>query len=110
MKSLRTYWVLIFCSCNMSYVMNHHIISQEDFTDFIIEYEKNTKMKQYPYYQGTDSSHHHFIVRYMDSWKWFDIRKDQIQLKDQRPYCKTSSCGLGYYRVDPLNNYRVLSD
>ena len=57
-------------------------------------------------YQGSDATQHHFISRYMDEWVWFKIPRKDIQLKEEKPLSKqTSSTPLGYYYVDPLQNF-----
>ncbi|WP_153798510.1 hypothetical protein [Foetidibacter luteolus] len=61
-------------------------------------------------YQGSDTSTHHFISRIMDEWIWFAIKRADLILTDERPYKKTSSVRLGYYYVDPAEDFAKIKD
>ena len=58
-------------------------------------------------YQGTDEKYHHFIahVLLMDNWAIIKIKKEDLNIDDERPYSNSSSSPLGYYFVDPSNNF-----
>jgi len=61
-------------------------------------------------YQGSDTSVHHFISRIMDEWIWFNIRRSELKIADERPYKQTSSTPLGYYYVDATKNFVKIKD
>lgn len=56
-------------------------------------------------YQGSDSTKHYFISRVMDEWVWFEIKKSELTISDERPHPAPKDKGLGYYYVDPKNNF-----
>ena len=57
-------------------------------------------------YQGSDTSNHYFISRILDDWMWFTVKRAGLILADERVYKKTSSAPLGYYYVDPSNEFK----
>jgi len=61
-------------------------------------------------YQGSDTSTHHFISRVNDEWAWFNIKRTDLMLKDERQYKTTSSARLGYYYVDPTKDFVKTKD
>ena len=56
-------------------------------------------------YQGSDDQYHHFITRVFDEWVYIEINKIELNIDDERPYSNLSSSPLGYYFVDPSNNF-----
>ena len=74
------------------------------------------KNKAYPtwhgwlLYQGSDTVTHHFISRVMDEWIWFNIKRTDLVLTDERPYKTTSSARLGYYYVDATKEFIKIKD
>ncbi len=56
-------------------------------------------------YQGSDSLYHHFISRIMDEWVFFQIKKEELKLVEEKTYNQTSSSPLGYYYVDATNGF-----
>lgn len=57
-------------------------------------------------YQGSDTTNHYFISRIMDDWMWFTVKRSDLNLADEQVYKKTSSAPLGYYYVDPLDEFK----
>ncbi len=72
--------------------------------------------KQYPtwhgwlLYRGSDSLSHHFISRVMDEWVWFNIKRAELNITDERMYNQTSSAPLGYYYVDATKDFIKIKD
>jgi len=46
----------------------------------------------------------------MDEWIWFNIRRSELKIADERPYKQTSSTPLGYYYVDATKNFVKTKD
>jgi len=61
-------------------------------------------------YQGSDTVTHHFISRWMDEWVWFNIKRTDLEVKDERQYKTTSSARLGYYYVDATKDFVKIKD
>jgi len=61
-------------------------------------------------YQGSDTATHHFISRVMDEWIWFNIKRTELTVKDERQYKTTSSAPLGYYYVDATKDFVKIKD
>ncbi|HYV95398.1 MAG TPA: hypothetical protein VE978_26730 [Chitinophagales bacterium] len=61
-------------------------------------------------YQGSDSLSHHFISRVMDEWVWFNIKRTDLTITDERAYKQTSSAPLGYYYVDATKGFAKIKD
>jgi hypothetical protein len=59
-------------------------------------------------YQGSDRKQHHYIVRVMDSWTFFQIQREELAPKDERPFPSASSAQMYYYLVDPLHEFEKL--
>jgi hypothetical protein len=74
-------------------------------------YSESKKNEPYAWdgilYQGTDDKYHHFIARVlsMDNWAIIKIKKKDLNIDDEQPYLNHSSSPLGYYFVDPSNNF-----
>jgi hypothetical protein len=61
-------------------------------------------------YQGSDSLTHHFISRVMDEWRWFNIKRTELNITDERIYSRTSSAPFGYYYVDASKDFIKIED
>ena len=61
-------------------------------------------------YQGSDTLNHYFISRYMDYWQFLQVRRSDIKIADERAYKLTSSAPLGYYYIDPLDDFKKVKD
>jgi hypothetical protein len=61
-------------------------------------------------YQGSDTATHHFISRVMDEWIWFNIKRADLAIKDERQYKTTSSAPLGHYYVDATKDFVKIKD
>jgi hypothetical protein len=74
------------------------------------------EQKKYPtwhgllLYQGSDSLAHHFISRVMDQWIWFNIKRSDLEVKEERESDKSSSARLGYYYVDATKDFVKVKD
>jgi hypothetical protein len=75
-----------------------------------IKENKNSTWQGMLLYQGSDTATHHFISRINDEWVWFNIRKAELQLTDERPYQRSSSSALGYYYADGLKDFIKIKD
>lgn len=73
------------------------------------ENNKNSPWKGCLLYQGSDTLHHYFISRVMDEFVWFNVSREQLKMNDEIPYKNlTSNNPLGYYYVDPLNDFKIV--
>lgn len=61
-------------------------------------------------YQGSDSLSHHFISRVMDEWVWFNIKRTDLTITDERVHKPVSSAPLGYYYVDATKGFIKIKD
>ena len=61
-------------------------------------------------YQGSDSLYHYFVARITDNWQWFKIKRSELGMADERVHKATSSGPLGYYYVDPEQEFRKVKD
>jgi hypothetical protein len=63
-------------------------------------------------YQGSSSKWHYFTARVIsvDNWATIQIRREELNVADERPYPMPSSAGLGYYFVDPSREFVKLRD
>ena len=59
------------------------------------------------HYRGTDSKYHYFNYRSMDDFVLIRIKKEEIDLPDERPPIAASAKPFpGYYAVDPLYGFK----
>jgi len=56
-------------------------------------------------YRGTDNQSHHFLSQFIDKWVFLTIKKDELDLPEEKPYKTDSTVKLGYYYVDPNNHF-----
>jgi hypothetical protein len=61
-------------------------------------------------YQGSDTTTHHFIARIVDDFFWFNIKRAELILTDERQYQTTSSASFGYYYVDAAKDFIKIKD
>jgi len=62
-------------------------------------------------YQGSDTVSHHFTTRVMDDFIWFEIKIKDLKMIEIHPYKGITSSGpLGYYWVDPFNDFIKIKD
>lgn len=61
-------------------------------------------------YKGSDSATHYFIAREMDQWHWFRVNKTALEVPELRAHSMASNARLGYYYVDPRDNFRKVKD
>jgi len=63
------------------------------------------------YYRGSDEKHHYFSIRAIDRWILMKVVKKEIIITDQKPLeTYTSENYLGYYAVDPQNDFKKIED
>lgn len=116
-KSMRRLFIwAVFLTLTMA--SSQTVIAQSSVsfrkTDWTVSEVKEwaEKQKAYPtwygllMYQGSDTLKHHFISRVMDEWVWFDIKRTDIKIAEEKPVQKkTSSTPLGYYYVDATKDF-----
>jgi len=61
-------------------------------------------------YRGTDSQSHHFLSQFIDKWVFLTIKKNELELPEEKPYRVDSTVKLGYYYVDPNNHFVKIKD
>jgi len=66
------------------------------------------------YYKGSNEKFHFYICRSMDEWVNFKIRYEELKLEEILPLLKNSfqkdtTSHPGYYAVDPLNDFKKIS-
>jgi hypothetical protein len=44
----------------------------------------------------------------MDDWAFFQIRKSELELDDERPFSRDSNAALAHYAVDPSQDFRKI--
>ena len=61
-------------------------------------------------YQGSDEKYHHFTARVLKGY-WGEIikiKREDLNLDDERPYLNSSESYFGYYFVDPANDFKKI--
>lgn len=63
------------------------------------------------YYRDSNEKYHYFVSRSVDEWINIKINVDSLIIIDRRPewkwkYASDSTGSFGYYPVDPLNNFK----
>ena len=61
-------------------------------------------------YRGSDTQAHHFLSQFIDKWVFLTIKKNELELPDEKPYKVDSTVKLGYYYVDPNNHFVKIRD
>jgi hypothetical protein len=61
-------------------------------------------------YQGSDTAMHHYIARIVDDFFWFNIKKTELTVNEERQYQTTSSASFGYYYVDAAKDFIKIKD
>lgn len=97
-------------SCNASYKLSKTEWTVDEVKTWSSQNKDYSTWKGLLLYQGTDSTYHHFISRINDEWTWFNIEKSTLQLNEEKPFDNTSKGKLGYYYVDPNNNFIKVKD
>jgi len=101
---------LTLVSVKTAFAQSSILIRKTDWTVSEVK-EWAEKQKEYPawhgslLYQGSDSLNHHFISRVMDEWVWFNIKRTDLMIADEKVYKTTSSAPLGYYYVDATKDF-----
>ena len=62
----------------------------------------------WPAYQGSDRRFHHFAVFAFTDWYLFRVARQEIEMKDERPFRKDSAVSFSYYEVDPYDGFRKI--
>ena len=61
-------------------------------------------------YRGSDSGYHYFITRPIDSFFMPRVSRSELQMEDERPLSNASSSPLYFYLVDPLHDFKKVSE
>ncbi|TND08240.1 MAG: hypothetical protein FD123_2495 [Bacteroidetes bacterium] len=78
--------------------------------EWVNKNEKYSTWKGLLLYRGSDTARHHFISRVMDEFVWFDIKRAELVVPEEKPYSTQSSAPLGYYYVDPKQDFVRVKD
>lgn len=117
MRPLTTFILLFFVLYSCTTIGARRIWTVQETKDWykenFVDQPKQSRPFTSPlYYQGTDDKIHYFISRYMDEWVFINIKKDDVVIADLRPKWtsnqKDSQGSIGYYPVDPLDNFKKL--
>lgn len=100
--------IAFLCSCNLSYKMSKTEWTVPEVKEWSDANDSLSTWKGILLYQGSDSIHHHFIGRVMDEWRWFNIKRNELNLKDVLPFNTSSSGQLGHYYVDPRQDFKIV--
>ena len=61
-------------------------------------------------YQGSDTATHHFVGRIVDDFFWFNIKRAELKVNEERQYLEKSSASFGYYYVDAAKEFIKIKD
>lgn len=100
-------FTVIFTGCAVS-----NVGGQKSWTVSELQawYNKNSSTSNCILYRGSDLQTHHFLSRAIDEWIFLTIKKNELDIADERPYNANSLGKLGYYYVDPNNHFVKLRD
>jgi hypothetical protein len=56
-------------------------------------------------YRGSDAQYHHFVVRPVDSFVFFRVRRSDVKIQDEREE-GTAGSSIYFYLVDPLKDFQ----
>jgi hypothetical protein len=84
----------------------------QEVQEWYPEYRKDPRAWDGILYQGSSAKWHYYVARLisMDNWVAIQIRRTDLVVADERPYPRPSGAGLGYYFVDPNNDFVKLRD
>lgn len=71
-------------------------------------YLQNREAIRFVGYQGSDRKQHHFIVRIMDSWTFFQVSKRELALPEEKVFPSATSAQMYYYLVDPSRDFQKI--
>jgi hypothetical protein len=98
--------IAFLSGCNLSYKMSKTEWSVPEVKEWSDANKNSSTWKGLLLYQGSDSIHHHFIGRVMDEWRWFNVKRNELNLEDLQPFNASSSGQLGHYYVDPKQDFK----
>ena len=63
-------------------------------------------------YRGSDSKYHRFTARLnvADQWVFINVKREDLKLPETHRYSSSTNAPIGYYFVDPLQNFKKLRD
>lgn len=93
----------ILASCTVS----NQVQIQKNWTVKEVQqwYNKDSSNTHCVLYRGTDDQTHHFLSQCIDKWVFLTVKKADLLVPEERPYKVDSAVKLGYYYVDPNNNF-----
>ena len=78
-------------------------------TDSDVAWHQNIGIHaSWPAYQGSDRRFHHFAVFAFTDWYLFRVARQEIDLKDERPFQQDMPVSFSYYEVDPYDGFRKI--
>jgi len=95
----------IMASCTVSNPIQKNCTVRE-----VQEWYKDSTTGNSVLYRGSDKRSHHFLSQFTDKWVFLTINKDELSLPDEKPYQVDSVTKLGYYYVNPSNNFAKIKD
>lgn len=109
-RILFIYFLAFVFACSFPQKLRKTEWSVAEMKDWTAENKNYSTWKGLLLYQGSDAIQHHFISRIFDEWIWFKIKRGELKIQEERVFSNTSSSSLGYYYVDPLDNFRKIRD
>ncbi len=76
--------------------------------EFVAWHQKIGVHASSPAYQGSDRRFHHFAVFAFTDWYLFRFARQEIEMKDERPFQEASAVSFSYYEVDPYDGFRKI--
>lgn len=76
--------------------------------EFVAWHQKIGVHASWPAYQGSDRRFHHFAVFAFTDWYLFRFARQEIEMKDERPFQNDSAVSFSYYEVDPYDGFRKI--
>ena len=96
--------------CNLSYRLSKTNWTILEVKSWSKDNKDNSTWHGLLLYQGSDSIYHHFIGRIVDEWVWFNIKRNDLLLDNEKPINDKLKGHLGYYFVDPNNDFKMVKD
>ena len=80
------------------------------YADSCAEDETIKRPRKPLFYRGSDTTHHYFMCRPIDSWVFMKVPRGQISIPLEKPHIQNASADPfpGYYAVDPLKGFQRL--
>jgi hypothetical protein len=104
------FFTSVSAGCNLSYKLSKTAWTVDEVKSWAQKVQVYPTWHGWLLYQGSDSLNHHFISRVMDEWVWFNIKRTDLDLADERIFLSTSAGPLGYYYVNPLEDFKKVKE